>query len=250
MDDMFWLFLAVIACSYTIGGIASFGSSLLAIAGVIAFIGRDALTIALGVISCCNMTQAGLIVARTWNSIAWRPLGLIMVCLVLGLPLGHLFAHHLDLTSVQIALGLLLVCAGVLPLLRERPMQLPLVVRIVAMITAGAIHGGFASGGTIIIPYMRLSQPEKERFRATLSMVFVLLNAGLLVMTLIHDHSKLTGAPWLLLGAVAIVTAATTIGQRIATHINQRGFSRVVAAIMIAAGLAYLAIALIPDPAA
>ena len=63
----------------------------------------------------------------------------------------------------------------------RREFELPKALLYLCLPAAGLVHGMFLSGGSFLIVYAVWALPDKERFRSTLSAVWVVLNSLLLI---------------------------------------------------------------------
>lgn len=243
--------VCVIAFAHIVGGVTAFGSSLLSASVLVAISGVDELAGLVPILALCGLVQAGMIARDGLGHLRGREIGFVLVFMGVGLPLGRWFALAVNPGLVKAALGSLLLLGGLAPWLiaPERRRSLPAVLRAVVLVVAGCVHGGFASGGTVLIPYMRLTHTKKERFRATLAAIWVALNLGLLVMLtgqlllekpLVEAALRVgSQAPFALLACLAAVIA-TCLGQAIAKRLDERRFAQVVAGAMVFAGALYL----------
>jgi hypothetical protein len=243
--------VVVIAVAHVVGGVTAFGSSLLSASVLVAIGGVDELAGLVPVLALCGLVQAGMIARGGLGQLRWREVAYILVWMGAGLPLGRWFALAVDPRLVRAALGALLLLGGVAPWLisQDKRRKLPTILRGAVLVLAGCVHGGFASGGTVLIPYMRLTHTQKERFRATLAAIWVALNAGLLAMLagrlFLHEsfgeavRHVGSQAPFGLLACLGAVVA-TWLGQAIAKRLNEKRFAQVVAGAMVLAGALYL----------
>jgi uncharacterized membrane protein YfcA len=112
---------------------------------------------------------------------------------------------------------------------------LPLAARVTALLTAGVIHGIFATGGPLAVFVTARELPEKSEFRATLSMLWAALNAALLVKWVFDGtltSSSLTTSAWMLLPLLAGIG----VGEFIHHRLDERRFRIAVAILLLAAG--------------
>ena len=117
--------------------------------------------------------------------------------------------------------------------------RLPLPVQIIVLFCAGVIHGMFISGGSLLVVYSSLVLTDKKEFRATLSLVWVFLNA---LLAGYHFYlGYFTPAAWLLiLISVPIFAATLFIGNLVHKKINQKAFYYLVNALLIVSGIVLL----------
>jgi hypothetical protein len=239
---------AVVFATHLLGAVTGFGSTMLALPALILLLGTASLNTVVAALLVMGCVQALQMVWYTWRSIDGRELGRIVLWTAAGMPVGALVLRHAAPGPVVMALGVVLVVNGALCLLPLR-LATPGTWRAVGpavLAAAGAVHGAFASGGMVLSVYAQHTLTDKERFRATLSIVWVLVNALLLAFMLLGGR---IGAPALRLGAVGTLLAvpASMIGQRAASRVSQEHFARLVSALLIAGGIAAMARVMLID---
>lgn len=243
-----WLAILVIGLTHVVGGIAAFGSSLLAVSVMVAIGGIAALDDSVAIMAFCGLLQSLIITAQGYRQISWRQVGFVTLCASLGIPLGRYLAVVASPTVIRICLGSTLIIGGIneLSVGKYRFFRLPMSLKAPILILAGGVHGAFASGGALLAPVMRIALRGKDSFRATIATIWVISNVVVLG-ALTFQRAKLTGTwPWQLtassmfpvLAGIAAI-AATLAGQRLARMINEERFAHFTAAVMLIAGLLY-----------
>ena len=131
-----------------------------------------------------NMVLSAYLVARGWRAVQWRFLFTKMIPLMAqGLLAGTLVASeaaHTTWLKPTFGAFVMAVAAWQLktalkPSAVTKPLPAP--ARIAALLGAGVIHGIFATGGPLAVFVSARELPEKAAFRATLSMLWLVLNA-------------------------------------------------------------------------
>ena len=102
-----------------------------------------------------------------------------------------------------------IIAIALLGLLKRKDRDLPEAAMCGCVLLAGVIHGMFISGGPLLIIYAVRKLPDKNRFRATLSLIWICLDlyliikqyaAGLLTASTLSITAL--GIPMLLLGVL------------------------------------------------
>lgn len=241
MSEWQFIFLLIIPLAHLLGGITAFGSSLVAVSVIVALGGRETLSDAVTILAICGLLQALMIVSERNRRIDWRTLRFVILLTLIGIPPGYLLASSISEGGLKVALGGLLILGGIAPFVSCLSKPMPRTLRMLALLLAGVIHGAFASGGTILIPYMRLTQKDKAAFRTTLAATWVVLNTGLVVLCLTRQ-SVATEKPLFLLVVCVGVVLFTRLGQYIASRINEERFARLASGAMVMAGVLYVAV--------
>ncbi len=243
------LAIVIITAVHLVGGVAAFGSSLLAMAILVAVGGTGRVEECVGVLAWCGLLQASIIAAANLKHVRWREAGYALAAMAVFVWLGRHATSMASPLVVRAVLGLLLIAGGLSQLAARRTIEAfpPHWLRMVVLAVAGCVHGGFASGGTGLVPYLRLRLPWRDAFRATLSVGWVGLNAMLAAMVFVSATSAKGGSPPDASGELLFVVlacagalAATLVGHRIARKLNEKAFAKVVAGSMLASGLLYI----------
>ncbi len=95
------------------------------------------------------------------------------------------------------------------------------------LVVAGVVHGMYVCGGPLLIIYATKKLKDKDEFRSTLSMVWVVLNIVNLVRDILFGNF-ITGDPKMtfivLAMALGVLIAAVVIGNLIAKRLNRKTF--------------------------
>jgi uncharacterized membrane protein YfcA len=185
-----------------------------------------------------NLLLSTWLVMRGRRAIAWRLL-LVEVApvvgagAVLGLALFHLPAK----TVLALVFGAFVVGLALLQLARPADRPLARAARWILLALGGVAHGLFGTGGPMIVYVVRRRLPDKGAFRATLAVLWLVLNTALLVNFASADlYAERTGEVGIVL-ALAIVPGLV-IGERIHARLDAARFERVVWIVLLVAGAA------------
>lgn len=231
-----WLLAGIVFVAFLIEAAAGFGSMVVALTlGALWF---DVNTLLAWLVPV-NFVLSCYLVAVGWKHIDWKFLFTRMVPLMaLGLAVGTLVATRAAATAwLKPTFGLFVVAVAIWQLrARAETKALPAPVRVVALVGAGVIHGIFATGGPLAVFVSARELPEKARFRATLSMLWVVLNALVLPRLALDgqlNEASLTVSVYML-APLALGIAA---GEWIHHHLEEARFRVVVACLLLVAGL-------------
>ena len=231
-----WTILALFA-THVLGGVAAFGSTLLALP-LLLLLGWD-LRAAVALLATVGLVQAVHVSCLTWRGADRRALVRILVVAGLGIPLGFLAAGHLPERGLGVLLGVLLAAAGGSRLVehcRRTTWRPPGWVLYTLLLAGGVIHGAFASGGATLTIYGRYALRHKAVFRGTLALMWVILNT-VVVIGLAFEGRFDRGLAAVLLPAIPVVLLATWCGDRLARRLSQERFVDLVAALLCLAGI-------------
>ncbi|MEM1212398.1 MAG: sulfite exporter TauE/SafE family protein [Planctomycetota bacterium] len=235
------LAILIIAVTHYVGGIATFGSSFLAVPLLLLVYGPEQLDRVVLVMIAVGALQAYLICWRTRRDVV-RPVLLAMLLGAgAGIPIGVYGLNYLPAAMAMPLIGALILVAGALNLReavasshRHRP-----ALTVLASMGAGIVHGAFASGGTVLVAYCQRVLSDKTAFRATLAMFWSCTNtaflAGLFAMGSIGETELALSA---LAGAIAL--PVTWLADMTARRLNRRQFRVGVCVLLMFSGAALL----------
>lgn len=160
-----------------------------------------------------NLGLSAYLVARGAGLVDRRLLfGRVIPLMALGLPLGLLLSPRLDPVWVRRGFGVFVSALAVVELRRrdEAERGPTPVIDAAFLVLGGIVHGFFATGGPMAVYVMGRRLPDKGAFRATLSALWLVLNA-VIVAAWVWDGSigrtslerSALWAPGMLLGIVA-----------------------------------------------
>ncbi|MFT3710248.1 MAG: sulfite exporter TauE/SafE family protein [Archangium sp.] len=230
----------IVFTAFLVEAAAGFGSMVIALTvGALFFTVEDLLLWLVPV----NLVLSLYLVARSWKSIRWPFLLKGVAPLMgLGLLLGTLVATQAaNATWLKPAFGLFTIAVAIWQLTSalkpatSEASPLPFPARAAALLGAGAIHGIFATGGPLAVFVTARELPNKTEFRATLSMLWVAMNAALLSAWALSGKftqgSLKTSALMLL-----PLAAGIAVGDWLHHRLDERRFRITVAAMLLIAG--------------
>ncbi len=189
-----------------------------------------------------NMVLSAYLVARGWRAVKWSFLGTRMIPLMAaGLILGTLLATEAAQTTwLKPLFGVFVIAvaswqlrSALKPAAQTAPLPAP--ARIATLFSAGVIHGIFATGGPLAVFVSARELPDKAAFRATLSMLWLVLNA--LVMPRLVMDGHVTAAT-LQTSALMLIPLGLGIGagELIHQRLDEGRFRVIVATMLMIAG--------------
>jgi uncharacterized membrane protein YfcA len=218
-------------------GVTGFGSVVLTISVLAFFFPVKQLVPLLVAISLVPMIWFALVGRR---NIQWVHVRIILLLSLAGLPLGYLVYQYLPAGVLKIALGVFVVLVAVANLagLRIR-VKIPELSYYLLNLLGGIFHGALAAGGPLLIIYTARSVEDKAAFRATLSIVWVVLNSILCITYLATGGFSDTMLPALGVG-VACMLLGTALGMLAHARMPEKPFRIVVFVLLLISGVALL----------
>ena len=236
LDQSLLVILGVIAlCAFATEGAIGFGGTVLA-----ASIGAQAipLDILLPAFVPLNMVMSTWLLLRGFRSISWRLLArevapAVGVGTVIGLALFHLSIKGV----LALVFGIFVVGLATLRLARPGDSQLGPVLRSGLLGLGGVAHGLFGTGGPMIVYVVRRKLTDKRAFRASLAVVWLVLNVALLAnyaSTGLYTNTVARAAAVIAL----VIVPGLAIGERVHKKLDAAKFERVVWVVLLLAGVA------------
>ena len=232
----------LVLVSFFVEAAAGFGSMVVALTVGALFSPVDAL---LGLLVPVNLVLSTYLVVRNRAHVDWRFLWRRVVPLMaVGLVLGTALTRVVNAAVAKplFALFVVVVASSQLKQALSKAASskpLPEVARVMGLLGAGVIHGIFATGGPLTVYVSARELADKHAFRATLSAVWVVMNA-LVLPRLVQDgavtlDSVRTSSLLLLPLAAGIV-----LGERVHASLDERKFRIAVAGLLLVAGAVLL----------
>lgn len=229
----------IVLVSFFVEAAAGFGSMVVALTlGSLLFPVNELLAVLVPV----NLVLSAYLVVRGLGAVKWR---LLLVrwlpLLAVGVGAGSLVATRASEAAwLKPAFGAFVVLVATWQLASTlRPAlgagALPLPARVAALLGAGAIHGVFATGGPLVVFVAARELPGKAAFRATLSTLWLVLNA-LVMPRLVLDGqvttSTLATSCWMLLP----LGAGIGVGEWLHHRLDEGRFRVLVGVLLLLAG--------------
>jgi hypothetical protein len=234
LDPGTLVILGVVAlCAFATEGAIGFGGTVLA-----ASIGAQLvpLDLLLPAFVPLNLLLSSWLLGRGFGAISWRLLALevapaVGVGTAIGLALFHVHAK----TAFALAFGVFVVGLATLQLARPADKPLARGYQLVLLGLGGVAHGLFGTGGPMIVYVVRRRLADKRAFRATLAVLWLVLNTALLAnFASAGLYGRAVGETGAVL-ALAVVPGLV-IGERVHHALDAARFERVVWILLLLAG--------------
>ncbi|MBN1690581.1 MAG: TSUP family transporter [Dehalococcoidia bacterium] len=180
-----FLLVLVLIFAHTVETVLGFGANIIALAlGIFIF----PLETILPVLVILGLLQSLWLVARWFKHIRWQVLFLnILPAAIIGMAIGISYRTLVgNYTQLLILLGVFIMAVSVMEIVliyktRVAGGSLPWYLGWPILIVGGIFHGIFASGSPLIIYYSSRELKEPAEFRATISMLWLILSIILIV---------------------------------------------------------------------
>jgi len=214
---MLFLLGCILVLAHTAETILGFGSTLIALALGIYLLPLETLVPMLVIL---GLLQSIWLVARWFRHIDWHMLSLqILPMAIVGMVIGMLSREIANDDTLKMILGAFIIVVSIAELamlfIKKAPGgQLRWYYRVPLLVGGGIFHGLFATGGPPIVYYASRQFQAQEKFRATLSMLWLILNVGLIVGFLMEgqlDLNKLEMTAMVLPGLIIGIIVGSLI---------------------------------------
>ena len=228
----------VVLITHFLEGITGFGCTVLALPFAIILVGLDA---AVPVLVLLSFLLCIYIVIISKKDIVWKEFWRILLFVGIGLPIGILSNKYFDENILKLILAIFMIVVGLRGLwvafkTRTKVIELPKIVSKFILITGGYFQGAFGSGGPLVVTYAAKVLPNKTEFRATLCMMWVTVNAAMIIQNI--TSGAMTIAMWKLFAAlIPFLIVGAVAGDWAHHHIKDAHFTTIVYGVLIASGV-------------
>lgn len=244
MDPALLAFAIVVFAAYTVQTAIGFGSTLICVTFGAQFLSLDeVIRLAVPI----SFLQTGYIVLRHWDGIEW-PLLLrrVLPLMALGMAIAFVLLARAGGPWLGLFFGVIVFVLSARDLHRMAPasktaVEVPISrpASIAALLSAGVIHGIYASGGPMLVYAIGREGLTKRNFRSTLSMLWIVLNAVLVVRFLWIGAYERADAYHLLL-LLPAVPLGILAGEWVHHKVDERRFKIAVLALLLAAAISLI----------
>ncbi|OON95980.1 MAG: hypothetical protein ATN32_06745 [Candidatus Epulonipiscium fishelsonii] len=227
------LFIIVIILSNIIQVITGFAGTMLAMPASMKLIGIDEATAILNVVA---LVLSIIVITQDHKYINKKEATKIIILMVLGMGAGIYLLQVMptDILLNGYAIFIIFIALKKIFIKKERPMTT--IIAFIVIFLAGVIHGMFVSGGSLLVIYAITVFKDKDRFRATLALIWVVLN-GIMLITHIRQDYFNPQVCMLTLISVLVALLSVKIGNKLHHKINQQVFLQITYLLLLLSGI-------------
>ncbi len=229
------LFILVIFISNIIQTVTGFAGTVLAMPFSLELVGAD---VAKPVLNLVAMVVSLYIVIRHLKDIDWKHF--LIILLSVGVGFGAGFGIELIPMDTKIILyvyaALIILIAILFFFIDFEKVNIPKWVMVIFLVLGGIMHKLYVSGGPFVVIYAIHELKDKNKFRATLSLLWIILNS-------INFGTQLasglfTEEVWILFGIGAAVTVLSMVlGALIAPKLSKKVFMKITCVLLLISGI-------------
>lgn len=232
-----FLYLLILFLANVLGAIGGFGAGLISIPFLTQLLDAKTVIMASSVTCILNVW----IVWENRKEIDWRQLKIIGGYMCLGLPAGVAGLKYMSVPQLKLFLGIFMILLGIYGLLKLKFPSLENyrfsspALRIILFL-GGVIQGAVSSGGSMVLLYTQQEIREKDRFRATLALLWTIVS--ILTVAQYRISGTLHKEVWKLAAAgFPAVLSGIYIGNRISKKLSKQMFLYVIHLLILSAGI-------------
>lgn len=187
---------------------------------------------------------------KTFREVSWKDLLKIIVLCAPGILLGNYLFYKISPTTAKIYIGAMVTLIALINIYKYiiRPLVLKIkdteeaedttikkLLRYGCLALGGVVHGAFNIGGPLITVYTISAVKEKEKFRNTMNMVWVILNT----YNAFNQYRKGAWTPRLFSSlsiGVPMAAIGFFVGMAFLKKINREQFLRIVYCLLLFIG--------------
>jgi len=232
---------AIVFGAFVVRGTSGFGSGMVAIPLLVFVI---PIRTAVPMMSLLVFVLFLILFIRDWRDVIWDELKRLVPATLLGVAAGVLLFKNLDAAILLRLLGIVIVSYALyvlavhyfgMPEMRcSQRWAYP--IGFAGAVVDTMFGGG---GGMLVVVYMHLRGIGKAQFRATVAVLWFFEMIARIGGYAVSGYYTLQ-ALLLVLLLLPLMWAGTRVGERISNRITHETFSKILAALLLAAGLSLL----------
>ena len=214
------IFWAAFFVAYTLNAITGFAGNIIAMP-----VGMQTLGIqeSIASLNVAGFLACGLLAIQGFKYIDWRQLARILAVMIVFMIVGIWLDTIVSLDILKKIFAIFVLIVGLKNLIFPQRKGVPEWLLWVALALAGILQGMFVCGGAMLVIYATQKLPEKDQFRATLSMNWFILNV-LYSLYSWHAGYMTADVGVVILGCIPLMIAATLVGGYINKRMSQEAF--------------------------
>lgn len=245
------LFFIVVLLANIIQCITGFAGTVLAMPFSLMLVGYG---VAKPILNVLGVVASVGVIAKSYKSVNVKELIKISVIMLIGMLSGGVIANKVELNEGVLykLLGAIVIAFMLLgcytTFIKERRDKkssndkniiVKNVISFCILVLAGLVHGMFVCGGPLLVVYASEKLKDKDEFRATLSVVWIILNS-LIMFSDVRSGYFNSDMLALLAISIGILVFAILIGNKVAQKMNRNVFMTLTYILMGISGLSLI----------
>lgn len=226
------VFLILFAANF-LQAITGFAGTLISMPPTIKLIGVDS---AKALLNAIAQISSLMIVCSSYQFIRWKEVIKILLGMFLGMFIGLWIYAHFPMHQLLVFYGILILCIAMKKMFFPSEMTLSKGMQYVILLGAGIIHGMFVSGGALLVVYATMVFKEKEEFRASIALIWLITGFYITGIQVQQGHFN-SHVLFLLIVGIIPVFVGTYLGGKVVKKINQEVFMKITYILLALAGI-------------
>lgn len=236
MENLVLLFCLITAAN-VIQTVTGFAGTVLVMPFAVMTVGQE---LAVSILNVLALLMCLFIAVKERRHIAVKELRSALPLLIAGMLLAMVLEKSLSETILFRIYGLFIFGIALVNFFFPPKKKLPEAVNILLELLAGVIHGLYVSGGPLLVLSLMHKIPEKEKLRATLSVIWVFTNSLLVVNHCMAGYYterffRICG------GMIPAMVLGIVVGNLIFKRVSKEMFLKVSYGVMALTGIYILA---------
>lgn len=230
-----FLFILIIFLSNIIQTITGFAGTALAMPLSLLLEGND---VAKPVLNLVALLVSLSVVILHYKEIAWKHFLIILLAVGSGFGIGYLFEMIPMEGKILMYIygGVVILISILFFFLDFEKISLPYWLMILFLFLGGIMHKLYVSGGPFVVIYALHELKDKNQFRSTLSLLWIILNSMLFITHL--TQGIFIAHTWILFAIGAGVTLLSIVlGTLIAPKLSKKLFLKITCVLLFVSGV-------------
>lgn len=217
----------IIFITHFIGALTGFGCTVLALPFTVSLIGIET---GKPVLTVIGLIQCLVVVIKQFSYINWNEVKKVVFYVTIGMPIGLICYKILPKEILITLLSIFMLCVSIKGLLElngytfRSPKDS---ILNYLLFSGGIIHGAFVSGGPLLMIYSTEKIKEKDIFRSTMCIIWVILNTFLIIEGFVSGVYTLPVFKYILVSLPALFIGIW-FAEKLTCKVNQRMFNYII----------------------
>jgi len=226
------LSVTIIFMAYTVKGLSGFGCGLIAIPLLAFMFPLTFIVPVLGLLSYGGTISQSV---QLRKQVVWRDMLPLIPFSLLGISIAVFLLVNVESEKLVLALGIFVLLYSVYSFSPHSIKAGGRKWAALAGLGGGTVGALFGTGGPFYVVYFKMRQLDKNQFRATIAMTF-LVDGGARMTSYALNGLFTPQVLWLVLTLVPVLFAGMYVGHHLHIKINQQRFNQVISLLLMLSG--------------
>ncbi|VAW51794.1 hypothetical protein MNBD_GAMMA05-80 [hydrothermal vent metagenome] len=224
--------IAIIFMAYTVKGLSGFGCGLIAIPLLAFMFPLTFIVPVLGLLSYGGTVMQSFHLRK---QVVWRDMLPLIPFSLFGVVIAMWLLVNIEADRLILALGIFVLLYSIYSLFSVSIHTGSRKWAVVAGSGGGLVGALFGTGGPFYVVYYKMRQLDKNQFRATIAMTF-LVDGGIRMTGYALNGLFTTQVLWLVLTLLPVLFAGMYVGHHLHIKIEQQRFNQIISLLLMGSG--------------